>query len=137
MKVPAPSISSSVQQAESYRIQKTNELQKEIEKLQDQMDQLQSRKDALPDCPLEGLSMKTKAFGTVSITRQQGASLYFAAGGKEREFIVPDCISNGFLIPEDPVVKERYNTEALLLQQLEVLDRQQRILNFELKKYQQ
>ncbi len=84
MKVPAPSISSSVQQAESYRIQKTNELQKEIEKLQDQMDQLQSRKDALPDCPLEGLSMKTKAFGTVSITRQQGASLYFTAGGKER-----------------------------------------------------
>ena len=81
--------------------------------------------------------MKTKAFGTVSIIRQQGSSLYFSAGGKEREFILPDCISNGFLIPEDSVVKERYNTEALLLQQLEVLDRQQRILNFELKKYQQ
>ena len=136
MREPAPSGKASNMQQGTYRVQKAAELQTEIEKLQDQIDLLQSQKDDLPEYNFEGLIMRTKAFGTVNITRQDGRYLVFKAGGKERQFVLPGCVSNGVLSPDDPEMKNRYDTEASLQGQIENLDRQQRAVNRELEKYQ-
>ena len=69
--------------------------------------------------------------------QQDGQYLFFESGGKVRQFVLPDCVSKGFLIPDNQAVKDRYCTEASLLQQIETLEREQKLLNRELMKYQQ
>ena len=137
MREPVPTGKTANRQQEAYRLQKAKDLRTEIEKLQDQIDNLQRQMDALPVYSLEGQAMKTKAFGMVTITRHDGSYLFFESGGKVRKFVLPDCVSKGFLIPDDQTVKERYCTEASLLQQIETLEREQKLLNRELLGYQQ
>ena len=137
MREPPLSTKASNSQQTAFRIQKAAELQAETEKLQDQIDLLRNQLNDLSDCDLTGKTMKTKAFGTVTISRHDDHSLFFVAGGKERQFLLPDCISKGFLIPDEQSIRDRYNTESSLQQQIGVLEREQRTLNRELAIYQQ
>ncbi len=133
MKAPVPKGKPSEAQQAANRTHRTNELQSEIEAIQEQIDELQQKIDALPAIHFEGMSIRSKAFGTVLITRQTGNYLSFLAGGKERQFALPGCITNGFLIPEDSTIQERYREEDKLQKEINALDSQQRIKSRELK----
>ncbi len=113
-----------------------DELQAEIEQLQDQIDDLQNQIKALPQVQFEGMTMNSKAFGPVVISRQEEQYLFFEVDGEEKSFALPGCISNGFLIPESADVKERYDTEAALSKQISMLESQQKTLNRKLNKLQ-
>ena len=80
-----PSAKASNSQQTAYRSQRAAELQAETNKLQDQIDLLQSQLNALPNCDLAGKTMKTKAFGTIMITRQENQFLFFEAGGNRND----------------------------------------------------
>ena len=61
---------------------------------------------ALPVYDFAGEKMDTKAFGRVTILRQEGNYLTFEAGGRERTLALPGCVAQGFLIPDDPWIVE-------------------------------
>lgn len=61
---------------------------------------------ALPIYDFAGKEMDTKAFGRVTILRQEGNYLTFEAGGRERTLALPGCVVQGFLIPDDPWIIE-------------------------------
>lgn len=132
MKAPVSSQKASALQQEKNRAQKTAELQVKIEQLQDQIDEIQKQIDALPKCMLEGMTMSTRAFGKTTIIRQVDQYLYFESGGKERQFVLPGCIVNGFLIPDDSAIVERYQREDAMRKKLAELDNRQKTLNREL-----
>lgn len=84
---------------------------------------------------LTGTKVNTKAYGEVTIDSQDGNYITFTAGGKERSFVLPDCVAKGFIIPKDEtliaVCKEMSEKRA----EIEKLSQQQRLRNIELKKY--
>ena len=80
-------------------------------------------------------AIRTKLYGNIVIEKQTDHYLTFTAGGKEREFALPGCITNGFLIPEDPEIMERCKKEAEMLEKLKQLNSEQRLTNIEFRKY--
>ncbi len=74
----------------------------------------------MPD--LTGTEATTKAFGTVTILRHEGMYLTFEAGGKERTFVMPDCISKGFLTPKDTGMVETILQRRQLEDELKALE---------------
>jgi len=128
-----PTTSSAQQKA--YREELAASIQKEIDALQDQIDELNQKIDELPTVLLEGQTVKTKAFGSVVITRREGRYLCFEAAGTERHFALPDCVANGFLIPGDSAVIDRCKQEQLLHKQIAMLEKQQKMKVFELRSY--
>ena len=75
---------------------------------------LRGELDALPAHDFTGATLATRAFGRVTIQRQEGNYLYFTARGAERKFALPGCIVQGFLIPDDPAVVEAYRQREAL-----------------------
>jgi len=133
MKTPAPKGKASDLQQRRYREQQAAELNNQIDGLQDQIDAIQRKINALPSIRFEGQSMRTRAFGMVKIERQEGAYLVFSAGGKERKFILPGCISNGFLIPEEAELVEQCKEQMALADQIAALENQQKLLSNKLR----
>ena len=78
--------------------------------------------EALPAYDFTGMTMGTRAFGKVTILRQEGDYLFFNARGAEKKFALPGCITQGFLIPEDPEIAETFRRREALLARLRELD---------------
>lgn len=117
------------------RAKRAGELQSRLEQLQDEIDELESEIAALPAIDFAGKTFRTKMYGEVTIDSQEQNYLSFTANGSQRQFALPGCVVNGFLIIEDPVIIERYQKEAELLNKLQKLNSEQRIVNMELGKY--
>jgi len=116
------------------REKKAAELQARLEALQDEMDALEKEIEALPAYDFAGKRMQTKLYGEVTIKKQNGNYLTFTADGKEREYALPACVSNGFLVPEETEIRERYLKESELREKLKKLDTEQKLVNIELGK---
>ena len=137
MRPPIPRGKAAEQKQKAYRQRMAESLSQELEALQDQIDALQLAIDALPNLDLTGLSMNTRAFGTATITLQEGQYIWCQSQTQEHRFALPDCITNGFLIPDDPSMIDRCKRETALNKQIGELERQQRAKNTELQKYQE
>lgn len=134
---PAPrNRSSSGKQSEAERMRIAEGLQAEMEALQDQIDAIEKEINELPKVEFAGKQIKTKAFGEVTIERQEENYVIFTAGGKERQFVLPDCVTQGFIIPEDPKIIELCNKISGMRAEAEKLSQQQRLKTIELRKYQ-
>ncbi len=121
------------QQAEKAK--RAEELQTRLDQLQDEIDLVEKKIAELPQLDFTGKTIRTKLFGEVLVDKQEGSYLTFTTDGKQRQYALPGCISNGFVIPEDETVKERCRQENELLEKLDKLNREQRIVNMELGKY--
>lgn len=133
---PAPRTKKSSAEAKYVeRAKREAELQARLNELQDQMDAIQSEIDALPNVDLTGKLVKTKLYGTVNVEKHEGSYLTFTAGGKQREFALPGCVIQGFVVPEDTGAVERYRQEAELLDKMQKLSSEQRLVNLEYGKY--
>lgn len=78
----------------------------EKEALEAEIMQTKIELDDLPVYDFVGKRMATKAFGQVTILRQEGNYLMFEAGGRERTMALPGCVVQGFLIPDDVEIIE-------------------------------
>lgn len=86
-------------------------------------DQIRAELEALPEPDFTGMEMGTKAFGRVRILRQEGDRLRFEAGGVEKTFVLPNCVLQGFLIPDDPAIAETFRRRQALQEELKQLER--------------
>ena len=118
------------------RAETIKELQDRMEKLQDEIDVIRGKIAELPAISLTGTRVKTKAFGEMVVEKQVGDYITFTAQGKERHFALPDCVVNGFVIPEDQSAIDLCNKMAELRGEIEKQNREQRVLMIEMKKYQ-
>lgn len=84
---------------------------------------IETRLAALPRRDFSGASFRTKAFGRVTITRQEGEKIFFMARGAERKFALPDCVVQGFLLPDDLALVEEYRLRWKMGEQLKELRR--------------
>ena len=83
---------------------------------------------------LRGKRFRTKLYGEILIEKQESAYLVFTAEGKKREYRLPECITKGFLIPEDPEMEDRFWKEAEQQKEAEAISSEQRRLNMELRR---
>ncbi len=104
------------------REERQEERQREDEALEAAKAELRAQLDALPKPALAGREMRTKAFGKVTILRQEGDFLWFTARGQEKRFLLPDCVLQGFLIPDDPEIPEICRQMQALRKQLRELE---------------
>ncbi len=111
------------------------EIQEKLDGIQEQIDNAEHEIEELPLINLQGKKIKTRAYGEVTITKQESAYLTFSAEGKEREFVLPDCVSQGFLIPDDPQILERCKRETDLQDSIRRLNMEQQVLMLEMRKY--
>lgn len=120
---------------ETERMNYAEAIQKELDDLQDKIDAIEKEISEMPEVFLAGTKVNTKAYGEVTIFSQDRNYITFTAGGKERSFVLPDCVAKGFIIPKDEtliaVCKEMSEKRA----EIEKLSQQQRLRNIELKKY--
>ena len=96
--------------------------QQALDALHARMDDAKAQLAAMEGFDFTGKEFATKAFGKVTIKRQEGDFLIFDARGAEKRFALPGCITQGFLIPEDPEVIAHYEKQqelAALLAQLQ------------------
>ena len=100
--------------------------QKEAERLR-QAARLQEREKimaelkALPDVDFTGMEMNTKAFGRVRILQQDGNYLLFDVNGVTKKFVLPGCILQGFLVPDDPEITRLLRKKLELTEKLKAL----------------
>lgn len=120
----------------AIRAETAARLQQDIDQLQDQIDAVEKEIAELPAVQLTGKAVRTKAFGTAVIDRQEGEYIYLIAQGKERGFVLPDCVTRGFILLDDPEAIERFRHESGLNDQIRGLSTQQRNVMLELNKYQ-
>ncbi len=125
--------SAAAQQA--IKAKKAAELQNRLDELQDEMDIIEKEIGDLPSVDFAGKTIRTKLYGEVTVEKQEGNYLTFIAEGKQRQYALPGCISNGFIIVDDPDIVERCQQEAALLDKLQKLNSEQRLVNMELGKY--
>ena len=95
----------------------------ERQRLETELELSMAAQEKLPSHDFTGMSMNTRAFGRVTIQRQEGSYLYFQAAGKERKFALPGCVVQGFLIPDDPQVTADVQAAEALRQRIEELRR--------------
>lgn len=107
-------------------LQKAQEMQQERERVECErkaeiaagMKKIKEELEALPTYSFEGMEMSTKAFGRVIIKRQEGEYLVFDTPAGEKNFVLPNCILQGFLIPDDQQIVETLKKRAELQKQL-------------------
>ena len=127
--------SDSAEKTQAEKAKRAAEIQARLDQLQDEIESVEKEMAALPAFDFVGKTVKTKLFGDVEIIRQEGNYLSFIAEGKERQYVLPNCITNGFLIPDDPAVMERYQQEAVFQDRLQKLSSEQRLTMLELRKF--
>ncbi|MBR6571695.1 MAG: NADAR family protein [Clostridia bacterium] len=113
---------------EQKRMERAQEKQAERDHLHAQLSDIQKQLDALPECEFVGRKWNTKAFGKVTILRREGNYLYFEAGGAEKQFVLPVCITNGFLTPEDPEIVGLFQKRQELQSSRKALEKQLELL---------
>lgn len=136
MKMPVHKSKTTTAKQRAWRKEMEAALQAEVDQLQDQIDVLEEQMNALPEHRFENMMLKTKAFGEVTISRQDGKYLFFEANGQTKQFVLPDCIANGFLIPSDVEMIQQYKLEQSLNKQISMLETQQKLKVYELQIYQ-
>ena len=137
MKPPVHKSKTTTAKQRAWRKEMEAALQADVDQLQDQIDALEAQINALPKHQFEGMTLKTKAFGVVTISRQDGAYLFFEVDGQTKQFALPDCIANGFLIPQDTEVIQQYKLEQSLNKQINMLETQQKLKVYDLQTYQE
>lgn len=115
-----------LEKVERLRAERAAQAQRAREAAEAGIRALREQLEALPECDFTGMAFMTRAFGRVTIKRQEGDYLFFDARGAEKRFVLPGCIAQGFLIPEDAQVIENYKRRQALLEQLDKLQRQAR-----------
>ena len=93
----------------------------ERRRLEAELSQCLQDREALPAHDFTGETMNSRAFGRVTVQRQEGHYLCFQAGGKERKFALPGCVLQGFLIPDDPAVAENFRAAEELDRRIDAL----------------
>ena len=96
------------EKARMIKEEKEKAKQEEETALQAAINEIQEELDRLPVFDFVGKEMRTKAFGRITILSQTDDRLHFQVNGAEKVFSLPDCILRGFLIPDDPSVKETF-----------------------------
>lgn len=114
---------------------RAEELQKRLNQLQNEIDLVEMKIAELPKLDFRGKTIRTKLYGDVVVEKHEGNYLTFTAAGKQREYLLPGCVCNGFVIVEDSSAVEKYQREAEYLEKLEKLNKEQRLVNLELGKY--
>jgi ribA/ribD-fused uncharacterized protein len=104
------------------RAEKEAARQREADALQQKKHGLQEDLNALPVYDFAGKEMMTKAFGRVKIRSQEGSRLFFEVNGAVKKFAFPDCILQGFLIPDDPQVMDTFKRRKALEEALSSLE---------------
>ena len=127
--------SSPGKQSEPERINYAEAIQAELNDLQDKIDFIEKEISEMPEIVLAGASVNTKAYGEVTIDTQNGNYISFTAEGKERSFVLPDCIAKGFIIPKDEALITVCKEMSEKRKEIEKLNQLQRLRNIELKKY--
>lgn len=112
-----------LEKVERLRAEKAAAEQREKESVEAERRALQEQLDALPENDFMGMEFSTRAFGKVTIKRQEGEYLFFDARGTEKQFALPGCIVQGFLIPEDQSIVNNYKRHQNLLEQLKTLEK--------------
>ena len=112
-----------ISKAQKMREEKEEEKRKAEAALQAALDAVKAELDALPAYDFTGMEMKTKAFGRVKILSQEGDKLKFEARGSVKTFLLPGCIIQGFLIPDDPGVIKSFRRRLELQDKLKMLER--------------
>ena len=112
-----------LEKVERLRAEKAAAEQREKESVEAERRALQEQLDALPENDFTGMEFSTRAFGKVTIKRQEGEYLFFDARGTEKQFALPGCIVQGFLIPEDQSIVNNYKRHQNLLEQLKTLEK--------------
>ena len=96
------------------RAEKAAAKQKARENIMAQIAEVTAQLEEANDFEFVGKQFGTKAFGTVTIKRQEGDILVFDARGMEKKFALPGCIIQGFLIPQDQSVIDYYKKQDAL-----------------------
>lgn len=108
-------------------IEQKDKTQKKAQ-LDKQILDLQAQADALCTCEFCGKTFSTRAFGKVTILRQENNYLFFSVNGQEKSFALPGCILQGFLIPDDPEITARFRRADEMKKQLEALKKERAAL---------
>ncbi len=95
-----------LQKVQQMRAEKARAAEEAQEKAAAEMKKIQDELATLPEYDFNGLEMGTKAFGRVVIKRHEGEYLTFDTPAGEKTFALPNCILQGFLIPDDPDVQK-------------------------------
>ncbi len=111
-----------VEAAERMKAEREAVAQKREEELKGRREALERQLAALPQVDLTGMTVGTKAFGQVTVQRQEGGYLFFEARGAVRKFALPGCVLQGFVIPNDPAVAEALRRREALEQELAQLN---------------
>lgn len=117
------------------RARRAAELQTRLDELQDAIDSTEKEIGNLPQIDYTGKTIRTKLYGEVTVDKQEGNYLTFTAEGKQRQYLLPGCVCNGFMLAENADIAERYRKEAELLEKVQQLNKEQRLVNLELGKY--
>lgn len=110
-----------LEKIERIRAEKATAEQEAQESLETEIKAVEDELAALPDYDFTGMELSTRAFGRVTIKRQEGEYLFFDARGTEKTFALPGCIVQGFLIPDDAQVVEDYKRRESLQDKLREL----------------
>lgn len=79
--------------------------------------------ETLPEYDFSGKEMNTRAFGRVVIKRHEGEYLTFDSKAGEKTFALPNCMLQGFLIPDDPEVLQVLKKRSALQKELAELEK--------------
>lgn len=101
---------------------------RKMKQLEEEIRSLQAQIDAIPSCEFSGKTFSTRAFGKVTILRQENNYLFFSVNGQEKSFSLPGCILQGFLIPDDPEITARFRRADEMKKQLETLKKERAAL---------
>lgn len=92
--------------------------------ISDRIAAVQDELNALPAYDFTGMQMATKAFGRVTILSHEGDRLRFMARGTEKAFALPDCIVQGFLIPDNDETTDSFRRRKALLDEMKQLEKE-------------
>lgn len=106
-----------LEKAEEMRVSRAKIEQERKAETAARLEQIRTELAALPQYSFEGMEMSAKAFGRVVIKRQEGEYLVFDTPAGEKIFALPNCILQGFLIPDDKRIIETLERRTDLLQQ--------------------
>ena len=110
-----------LEKVERIRAEKAAAEQEAQESLEAEIKAVEAELAVLTDYDFTGMELSTRAFGRVTIKRQEGEYLFFDARGTEKAFSLPGCIVQGFLIPDDAQVVEDYKRRESLQNKLKEL----------------
>lgn len=106
-----------LEKARSMRMERERAVQEEKQLLKTSLDQLLHQLEELPVYHFTGMEMQTKAFGRIRIKSHEGDYLTFDTAQGEKTFVLPNCILQGFLVPDDPSVSETLRKQDALLKE--------------------